>query len=103
MSNPPNSSNLPNLSSLLSLLDSITDELAGLRIELGEAMRVEHDQKTRSWIDQPGGSDKTRSQIAAFHALELTADIYTLRSQVLALEDQRLRVTTLINNSLYVT
>jgi hypothetical protein len=86
----------PALTQLCTRLNDITDELVGLHVELGECLKVEHTNRTTTWIEAEG-SDQTRTRLAAFHTLDLTSDIFTIKAQIAGLEADRLRVLTLID------
>lgn len=81
---------------LIDELNTVTEDLVGLNVDLGNYLKAEHENRVRAWIDAEG-SDRTRDRMASFHTLDISSDIFTARASIAALEAQRVRLLTIID------
>lgn len=69
-------------------LDELTAEIAALRLQLGELMAAEREQRIRAYEDYDGGTVSGANQYADAVTLDLSFDIIKTKAQIAASETE---------------
>lgn len=75
--------------SLFSRLETVSRELRGLYVEEAQAHTAERQQKSAAWMASQSSAASARDREADSAALSHTMELFTIRGDIRALEEER--------------